>query len=117
LHAQIEKIVSVLESYYNNQDHFTIAIDDPTGNSYIENLCAPNQDPQMTVKFYSRTKEMEEEIGLPVQKDEQEGLEQVPEEEFDLQQQVHVFPGNCSRCNTPSETRMHMLGKFKVHNR
>jgi zinc finger protein len=100
LHKQIEGIIGILQSYYDNDTAFTISIDDPTGNSYVENLHAPNNDPQMTVKFYNRTKEMNEQIGLPAEE---------PEEEFDLEEQVHVFPGNCSRCNAPSETRMHML--------
>jgi zinc finger protein len=101
LHEQIEGIISVLQSYYDNKAEFIFSIDDPTGNSYIENLHAPNQDPQMTIKFYERTKEQKEAIGLPV--------EEEVEEEFPLEEQVHVFPGNCSRCNAPCETRMHML--------
>jgi zinc finger protein len=101
LYVQIEKIIEKLQEYYDNKKEFTISIDDPTGNSYIENLQAPNKDPQMTIQFYDRTKEQREAIGLPV--------EEEPVEEFPLEEQVHVFPGNCSRCNAPSETRMHML--------
>ncbi|KAJ3368218.1 hypothetical protein HDU91_000759 [Kappamyces sp. JEL0680] len=108
LHDQIEGIVSVLKSYYNNESPFTISLDDPTGNSYIENLCAPSADPQMTTRYYERTAEQQEEIGLPVEQPPAPAEE--PEDEFDLNQQVHVFPGNCSRCNGPGETKMHLLG-------
>jgi zinc finger protein len=99
LYEQINGIITTLQDYYDNKQQFTISIDDPTGNSYIENLSAPSKDPQMTVTFYNRTKEMNEQLGLAPE----------PEEEFALENQVHVFPGNCSRCNAPSETRMHML--------
>lgn len=106
---QIEKIIAILQSYCENQTSFTLSIDDPSGNSYIENLCAPKEDPQIITKYYERTVEQEKEIGLPVAENEEQ---QEVEEEFELNQQVHVFPGNCSRCNTPSETKMHMLGTF-----
>ncbi len=40
---------------------------------------------------------------------EQEPEVENEEDEFELNQQVHVFPGNCSRCNGPGETKMHLL--------
>ena len=35
----------------------TIILDDPSGNSYIQNPYAPNNDPYNKVEYYSRTKE------------------------------------------------------------
>jgi zinc finger protein len=99
LHAQIEDVISRLQGYYDKAEPFTFSIDDPTGNSNIENLCAPNPDPKLTTRIYKRSKEQNERLGLVEEED-----------ELPLEQQVHVFPGNCSRCNAPSETRMHMLG-------
>ncbi|KAJ2995547.1 hypothetical protein HDV02_000664 [Globomyces sp. JEL0801] len=104
LYEQIEGIITILQQMYDNERHFTISIDDPTGNSYIENLCAPKADPQITIKNYKRTREQNAAIGLNPDHEEEENFE-----EFDLKEQVHRFPGNCSRCNAPSETRMHML--------
>ena len=115
LYEQIEKIIKVLQSYYDSQATFTFTIDDPTGNSYIENLCSPSPDPQITTTYYTRTREQEVEIGLPVaaEDDNESGRagdeNEEEEDEFELKQQVHIFPGNCSRCNTPSETKMHLL--------
>ena len=109
MHEQIEKVLQVLQGYYDNKSEFTITIDDPTGNSYIENLCSPNQDPQIVTKLYDRTLEQEREIGLPVASNDEVTAPLENEDEFELNQQVHVFPGNCSRCNTPSETKMHLL--------
>lgn len=42
----------------------TIILDDPLGNSYLQNLCAPDEDPAITVEEYERTFEQNEEFGL-----------------------------------------------------
>lgn len=39
-------------------------MDDPAGNNYLQNLYAPDDDPQMTVEEYERTHEQNEELGL-----------------------------------------------------
>ncbi len=43
---------------------FTIILDDPLANSYIQNLYAPDPDPNMTIEMYERTFEQNEELGL-----------------------------------------------------
>eukprot|EP00615_Pteridomonas_danica_P018809 CAMPEP_0114381034 /NCGR_PEP_ID=MMETSP0102-20121206/3218_1 /TAXON_ID=38822 ORGANISM="Pteridomonas danica, Strain PT" /NCGR_SAMPLE_ID=MMETSP0102 /ASSEMBLY_ACC=CAM_ASM_000212 /LENGTH=657 /DNA_ID=CAMNT_0001536457 /DNA_START=78 /DNA_END=2052 /DNA_ORIENTATION=+ len=43
---------------------FRILVDDPSGNSFVENLCAPNPDPQLTVFNYHRTPNQDIAIGL-----------------------------------------------------
>lgn len=43
---------------------FTIIVDDPLANSYIQNLYAPDDDPNMTTEIYERTHEQNEELGL-----------------------------------------------------
>ena len=43
---------------------FTIILDDPLANSYLQNLYAPDPDPNMTVEMYERTWEQNEELGL-----------------------------------------------------
>lgn len=45
----------------------TFIIDDPSGNSFIENPFAPNTDPYSKIKFYNRTKEMCEAMGYDAQ--------------------------------------------------
>lgn len=111
LHSKIEGIVVLLKEYYDCKTPFTLIIDDPTGNSYIENLNAPSKDPKVTTRLYWRTKEQNEEIGLPVEDNtgKEDEIDESEGEEFAIENQVHVFPGNCSRCNVPSETKMHML--------
>ena len=43
---------------------FTVILDDPLANSYVQSLYAPDPDPQMTVELYDRTWEQDEELGL-----------------------------------------------------
>lgn len=43
---------------------FTLVLDDPTGNSYVQNVYAPDVDPQLTVTPYERTAEQDDELGI-----------------------------------------------------
>ncbi|ODN82094.1 hypothetical protein, variant [Cryptococcus amylolentus CBS 6039] len=43
---------------------FTLIIDDPVSNSYLQNLFAPDADPNMTIEEYDRTFEQNDELGL-----------------------------------------------------
>jgi zinc finger protein len=41
-----------------------LILDDPLANSYLQNLYAPDEDPNMTVEWYERSWEQNEELGL-----------------------------------------------------
>lgn len=41
-----------------------IILDDPAGNSYLQNVYAPEEDPEMEIVHYERTFEHNEELGL-----------------------------------------------------
>uniref|UniRef100_A0A8D3B6F0 Zinc finger protein ZPR1 n=1 Tax=Scophthalmus maximus TaxID=52904 RepID=A0A8D3B6F0_SCOMX len=41
-----------------------IVLDDPAGNSYLQNVFAPDPDPEMTVEKYTRTFEQNDDLGL-----------------------------------------------------
>ncbi|XP_071447318.1 zinc finger protein ZPR1 [Hetaerina americana] len=43
---------------------FTIILDDPAGNSYIQNLFHPEPDPKLNISHYERTYDMNEELGI-----------------------------------------------------
>ncbi len=43
---------------------FTVILDDPLANSYLQNLYAPDPDPNMEVVMYERSWEQNEELGL-----------------------------------------------------
>lgn len=43
---------------------FTVIMEDPLAGSYIQNVYAPDPDPNMTIEDYERTQEQNEELGL-----------------------------------------------------
>jgi len=48
----------------SGEESFTLVLDDPAGNSYLQNLYAPDPDPNMTIEEYERTFDQNEELGL-----------------------------------------------------
>lgn len=57
---QIEKFIAKLDKYINADDDifpFTFRLVDPSGNSFIQNPNAPNPDPNLNIKKFSRTKQ------------------------------------------------------------
>jgi zinc finger protein len=105
LYNQIQAVIAKLETYKEGNEPFTLCIDDPSGNSYIENLCLPAQDPKLEVRWYQRTPEQEVQLGLRAEED----VENQAENDDDEVPEVMSFPSNCSHCNRPSETNMHVL--------
>jgi zinc finger protein len=43
---------------------FTIILDDPLANSYLQNIYAPDPDPNMTIESYERSWDDNEQLGL-----------------------------------------------------
>lgn len=43
---------------------FTLILDDPAANSYLQNIYAPDPDPNMETIVYDRTFEQNEELGI-----------------------------------------------------
>ena len=52
---------------------FIIILDDPAGNSYIQNTYAPDPDPEMTIDSYERSFEQNDDLGLNDMKTEDYG--------------------------------------------
>ena len=97
-----------------------MVVDDPSGNSYIENVLAPLADPQLKMRQYVRSHEHIAQLGLAVadatanaEDDSKVATEatatQMEVSEKDDIPEIHVFPANCSSCNAPGETKMHIL--------
>ncbi|KAF9042000.1 zf-ZPR1-domain-containing protein [Hymenopellis radicata] len=59
-----ELFLGKLKEVKNAERPFTLIIDDPLANSYVQNLYAPDPDPNMTIEVYDRTWEQNEELGL-----------------------------------------------------
>ena len=53
-----------LQAAVKGEFKYQIVLTDPLAGSYIQNLCSPDDDPQLTVQDYERSEEEEEELGL-----------------------------------------------------
>ncbi len=94
-------------------------IDDPSGNSYIENPNAPHADPAMKVTQYFRNKDQNHLVGIY-----EEELKDIAEEEDEeangdlsgekLEGEVLCFGTNCPSCNAPCETNMKVTSKSQI---
>ncbi|KAL4898124.1 ZPR1 zinc-finger domain-containing protein [Aspergillus ambiguus] len=80
-----DRFFSRLDSAISGDLKFVITLEDPMANSYVQDLCAPAADPQITIEEYTRTDEEEEELGLKDMK--VEGYEEDAEKKEDAEQQ------------------------------
>jgi len=53
-----------LQGLKEGREPFTLVLDDPAGNSYLQNVYAPDDDPQMKIEEYERSFEQNDELGL-----------------------------------------------------
>ncbi|XP_045605260.1 zinc finger protein ZPR1 [Procambarus clarkii] len=127
---QIDDFIDKILELLTLDEPFTLIVDDPSGNSFVENLHAPHTDPQLKKKVYKRSPEQNAELGLeeePVGN----GLDSVSEEiekkdeskeevlvkksdkkEDDpgnLKDEVLVFSTLCDRCSRPTSTNMKIM--------
>ncbi|KAJ3559282.1 hypothetical protein NM688_g438 [Phlebia brevispora] len=59
-----ERFLTNLKQVKNAERPFTLILDDPLANSYLQNLYAPDPDPNMTTEVYDRTWDQNEDLGL-----------------------------------------------------
>ncbi|CAJ0591385.1 unnamed protein product [Cylicocyclus nassatus] len=79
--TQIAKFLDQFDDILSLKKVVTLVLDDPAGNSYIQSLSAPLEDPSLKKEFYERTWEQNEELGLNDMKVENyEDLDTVKEE-------------------------------------
>ncbi|XP_046543972.1 zinc finger protein ZPR1-like [Haliotis rubra] len=107
--AQIDAFVDKLEKLREMKEPFKLVVDDPSGNSFVENPHAPKRDKEMTVGHYTRSKEQNEQLGLNEEETEEvpdtsENGETVSKDEVTLLQdiphfkEVVIMATNCDAC-------------------
>ncbi|XP_022368934.1 zinc finger protein ZPR1 isoform X1 [Enhydra lutris kenyoni] len=101
---RIDEFIVKLKELKQVASPFTLIIDDPSGNSFVENPHAPQKDHALVVTHYSRTPQQEEMLGLQAEAP----PEEKPEEE-DLRNEVLQFNTNCPECNAPARTNMKLV--------
>ncbi|XP_038065261.1 zinc finger protein ZPR1-like [Patiria miniata] len=122
--AQIDEFITKLK---NLEPPFHLILDDPAGNSFIENPNAPETDPDMTINMYVRTRDQNKGLGLAVEEEtdavheeeeaegEGQGEGEEPAEASDSSEPTNVtdevleFAVTCSNCNMPTKSRMKLV--------
>ena len=105
---QIDKFCSRLDEVLLVETSFTFTLEDPTGNSFIENPSAPNPDRLLKIEHYVRSKADEDVLGITDIKesaqdeDEEEKSEVVQNEETE----VITFEAMCNACGKEAVCNM-----------
>lgn len=99
---------------------FTIKLDDPTGNSFIE-FFGSMADPKWNLRTYNRTRQQNIDLGFSVADEAQTtSLQTLAEDPIgdgeDPNAEIFVFPGVCTSCGFPLNTLMKkvVIPYFKV---
>uniref|UniRef100_A0A671N6W6 Zinc finger protein ZPR1 n=1 Tax=Sinocyclocheilus anshuiensis TaxID=1608454 RepID=A0A671N6W6_9TELE len=104
---KIEEFIQRLKKLKEVEKEFTLIIDDPSGNSFIENPFAPQKDMALTVAHYKRTPEHNAALGIEVEEEEND---EKPGSDLDtMRNEVLVFNTNCPECNAPANTNMKLV--------
>ncbi|CAH8525678.1 unnamed protein product [Schistosoma margrebowiei] len=119
LALKIEKFIDQLRTLLKVDKPFSLIIDDPSGNGFIENYLAPNDDPQIEIETYVRTPEQNELLGLqsqPVEPlddnvtDPNTTQEESNGETSKIERdEVMLLNVNCPSCNALTENKMKVV--------
>lgn len=110
LYEKIELFCRKIEDLMEGGIPFTVTLDDPAGNSYIEgryDYYHPTIDPQLTKYERERTEIDRQLLGLEIDYDTKRSTEeerQVEDAHFD---DVSALPCSCPACAKPGEMRVH----------
>uniref|UniRef100_A0A4W5RQT6 Zinc finger protein ZPR1 n=1 Tax=Hucho hucho TaxID=62062 RepID=A0A4W5RQT6_9TELE len=103
----ISEFIDKLKKLKEGESGFTLVIDDPSGNSFVENPFAPQKDEALSVCNYTRTPQQDAQLGIKAE-DEQE--EEKPSNDIDsMRNEVLTFNTNCPECNAPASTNMKLV--------
>ncbi|XP_070621862.1 zinc finger protein ZPR1 isoform X2 [Erythrolamprus reginae] len=103
--GKIDEFISKLKGLKEVESAFTFILDDPSGNSFLENPRAPQKDDALEVTHYRRTAQQAALLGL-----EEEGVEdESADSAEDLRNEVLQFNTNCPECNAPASTNMKLV--------
>ncbi|KAM9217155.1 zinc finger protein ZPR1 [Leptosomus discolor] len=103
--GKIDEFIGKLQQLKEVRAPFTLVIDDPSGNSFVENPRAPQRDEALGVARYRRTPQQAAMLGL-----EGEELDEKPADAAeDLRDEVLQFNTSCPECNAPAATNMKLV--------
>ncbi|NXA63152.1 ZPR1 protein, partial [Mohoua ochrocephala] len=99
---KIDEFIGKLRQLKEVNSPFTFIIDDPSGNSFVENPHAPQRDEALVVTRYRRSPQQSAMLGLEVDAKPLDAAE-------DLRDEVLQFNTNCPECNAPASTNMKLV--------
>lgn len=104
---KIDDFIQKLKHLKEVEDEFTLVIEDPSGNSFVENPIAPQRDEGLSVSHFKRTVYQDKQLGIRADDD----LEKEPaDNDLDtIRNEVLVFNTNCPGCNAPASTNMKLV--------
>nr|XP_013814307.1 PREDICTED: zinc finger protein ZPR1 [Apteryx mantelli mantelli] len=103
--SKIDEFIGKLKQLKEVHSSFTFIIDDPSGNSFVENPHAPQKDEALVVAHYKRTPQQAAMLGLGAE----EANETPADPVEDLRNEVLQFNTNCPECNAPANTNMKLV--------
>lgn len=104
---KIDEFIQKLNKLKVVESEFTLVIEDPSGNSFVENPVAPQKDENLTVSRFNRTVLQDISLGLRADDDVEE---EAPANNIDtMRNEVLTFGTNCPECNTPASTNMKLV--------
>lgn len=62
--GKLNQLIDNLDTIIAGDKFVTLILDDPIGNSYLQNTYAPDPDPNLTIEKYKRTEEQDLELGI-----------------------------------------------------
>ncbi|XP_040060258.1 zinc finger protein ZPR1 [Gasterosteus aculeatus] len=107
---KIDGFIQKLRKLKEVEDEFTLVIEDPSGNSFVENPTAPQRDEALTVSHFKRTVQHDIQLGLRADGDDEEPDEEPAGSDIDtMRGEVLAFNTNCPECNAPASTNMKLV--------
>ncbi|XP_050778140.1 zinc finger protein ZPR1 isoform X3 [Gopherus flavomarginatus] len=103
--GKIDEFIGKLKQLKEVDSSFTFIIDDPSGNSFVENPCAPQKDDALVVTRYRRTAQQDAMLGLEAEETDENPADSME----DLRNEVLQFNTNCPECNAPANTNMKLV--------
>ncbi|XP_035007459.1 zinc finger protein ZPR1 [Hippoglossus stenolepis] len=104
---KIDEFIQKLVKLKDVESEFTLVIEDPSGNSFVENPRAPQKDEALTLSLFKRT--MQQEMQLGIRADDDLDEEPAGSDLDTMRNEVLVFNTNCPECNAPASTNMKLV--------
>jgi zinc finger protein len=105
---QIDDFIVRLNRLLKAEDEFTLIVDDPSGNSYVESVSPYQIDNNVKIIHYHRTLDQDKALSLVSDDTEEpnEASSNVWDSPDAIKNEVLHFQVNCSNCKAPAETNM-----------